>query len=206
TSASETGRVFLTASVTGNTFEWDAGFLETWASAYAALGNNPAEDSTPPTVTVGSGFSAEAPGPYGTPRFPWTVGGALRANGSDQPIFVDPTENVVTLAGNSVQTIAADGTITPVAGPSGQVYAGTINGVAQTPTIAPETYQGQPYYPLNLHNLDISSKNAYNQPGSSIPTGVPNSGSLPGACVSYQSNQEVNHVEESPQLSPAQGQ
>ena len=40
------------------------------------IGNNPAETSTPPTVTIGSGWSAEAPGPYGSPRFPWTVGGA----------------------------------------------------------------------------------------------------------------------------------
>ncbi len=167
TSSSETGRVYVTAAVTDNTFEWDAGFLASWSSEYAALGNNPAEESTPPTVTVGSGFSPQAPGPYGTPRFPWTVGGALRANGSDQPIFVDPTENVVTIAANSVRTIAADGTITPVTGPSGQVYAGIINGVAETPTLVPETYQGQPYYPFNRHNLDITS------PKSPAPTPTP---------------------------------
>jgi hypothetical protein len=157
TSTSETGRVFLTASVTDNTFTWNAGFLKTWAAAYAALGNNPDEDSTPPTVTIGSGFSAEPPGPYGAPRFPWTVGGALRANGSDQPIFVDPTENLVTIGGNSVQIIAPDGTITPGAGPSGQVYAGTVNGVVNAPRLVPETYHGQPYSPFNLHNLDIAA-------------------------------------------------
>ncbi len=64
---------------------------------YIADGNNPSESSTPPTITIGSGFSAEAPGPYGSPRFPWTVGNAITVNGSDVPIFVDPTENVVTV-------------------------------------------------------------------------------------------------------------
>ena len=44
-------------------------------------------------MTIGSGWSAEAPGPYASPRFPWTVGGALTVNGSDSPIFVDPIEN-----------------------------------------------------------------------------------------------------------------
>ena len=75
-STSETGRVFLTASVTSNMFEYDSSFLSSWAAASVADGNDPAETSTPPTVTIGSGFSAEAPGPYGSPRFPWTVGNA----------------------------------------------------------------------------------------------------------------------------------
>ncbi len=43
-STSETGRVFLTATVTGNTFEYDASFLQAWASAYLADGNDPARD------------------------------------------------------------------------------------------------------------------------------------------------------------------
>jgi hypothetical protein len=175
TSASETGRVLLTAAVTGNTFAWDAGFLESWASAYSALGNDPDEDSTPPTVTVGSGWSARAPGPYGSPRFPWTVGGALRANGSDQPIFVDPTENAVTLGENSVQTLAPDGTIIPGPGPSGQVYAGTINGVAIAPTWVPESFHGQPYYPFNLHNLDIAAA----LPPAPTPTPTPSPAPTP---------------------------
>ena len=60
-SASETGRVFLTASVTGNTFEFDTSFLASWATAYLADGNEPGQNSTPPTITIGDGFSAEAP-------------------------------------------------------------------------------------------------------------------------------------------------
>ena len=34
--ASETGRVFLTATVNDNTFEFDSSFLSTWAAAYVA--------------------------------------------------------------------------------------------------------------------------------------------------------------------------
>src|SRR5262249_30617521 len=145
TSASESGRVFVTASVTGNTFVFDSGFLAAWASAYAALGNNPAEDSTPPTLTIGSGWSAEPPGPYGSPRFPWTVGGALSANGNHQPIFVDPIENVITVQGNSLRIIAASGTTTLQTEPSGQVYAATVNGKVYAPRLTTEFYQNQPY-------------------------------------------------------------
>ena len=101
---SETGRVFVTATVTGNTFEFDSSFLSSWATAAVADRNNPAETTTPPTITVGAGSPQKGPGPYGTPRFPWTVGNALTVNGSDQPIFVDPTENVVTVQSNSVET------------------------------------------------------------------------------------------------------
>ena len=126
-SSSETGRVFVTASVADNTFEFDSSFLNSWAISYAADRNNPTESSVPPTVTIGSGFSAEAPGPYGSPRFPWTVGNAITVNGSNQPIFVDPIENVVAIEGNSTETIAADGTVTQLAGATGQVYAGTVN-------------------------------------------------------------------------------
>ncbi len=72
----ETGRVFLTATVTGNKFEFDTSFLTSWASSYVADGNDPAQSSVPPTITVGAGFSAEArghtaardfPGPWATP-------------------------------------------------------------------------------------------------------------------------------------------
>jgi hypothetical protein len=169
TSASVTGRVFVTATVVQNTFEWDSGFLQGWASASAAAGNNPDEDSTPPTVTIGSGWSAQAPGPYGSPRFPWTLGAADTVNGSDTPIFVDPSENVVTLGDNSVRTVSPDGTTTPWTGPSGQVFAGTVNGRVLAPRLAPETYNGQPYNPFNLHNLDI----AVSLPASPTPTPTP---------------------------------
>ena len=153
---SETGRVFLTASVTNNTFEFDSSFLSSWASAYFADGNNPAQDSNPPTITIGSGFSPEAPGPIGTPRFPWTVGNTIDVSGHVVPIFIDPMENVVTVQSNSVELIASNGTVTPESGPSGQVYAAVVNGATVAPTIAPQTYNGQTYYPFNLDNLNIS--------------------------------------------------
>ncbi len=104
-SPSETGRVFLTATVTGNTFEYDSAFLQAWARAVRRRrATTPRESSTPPTITIGSGWSSEAPGPYAGPRFPWTVGGAMTLFGDDQPIFVDPIENVVTVSGNTVET------------------------------------------------------------------------------------------------------
>jgi hypothetical protein len=155
-STSETGRVVLTASVSGNLFEFDAAFLSAWAASCAADGNNPAENSTPPTVTIGSGWSAEAPGPYGSPRFPWTVGNAMTENGSDTPIFVDPIENVVSLRANTVDDISAGGTITPASGWSGQVFAAIVNGATDAPTLAPQVYNGAPYYAFNLDNLDIA--------------------------------------------------
>lgn len=156
-SASETGRVYFTASVTQNTFEWDASFLSAWGSAYLADGNNPAQSSTPPTVTVGSGFSAEAPGPYGAPRFPWTVGNAMTEHGPDSPIFIDPIENVVNVQGNATEMIAANGAISAVSNLSGQVYAGVVNGVTNAAPIPAETYNNEPYYPFNLDNLDIAA-------------------------------------------------
>ena len=156
TSDSETGRVYSAATIIGNTFEFDTSFLSAWATTYVADGNNPAQSSTPPTITIGSGFSAEAPGPYGNPRFPWTVGNALQVNSADEPIFVDPTEDMETVESNSVVTIAPDGTTTPVSGLSGQVYAAYVNGTLMTPTLTPETYTFGPYYAFNLDNLDIS--------------------------------------------------
>ena len=155
---SDTGRVFLSAAVLNNVFEFDASFLSSWADAYVANGNNPAQSSTPPTITIGSGFSAEPPGPHGTPRFPWTLGNALTVNGADQPVFVDPIENMVTIQSNSVQDIAANGTVTPESGVSGQVYDGIINGVSVSPRLTPETYNDAPYYPFNLDNLDVTGE------------------------------------------------
>ncbi|MGO9466596.1 MAG: hypothetical protein ACLQVF_20840 [Isosphaeraceae bacterium] len=156
-SSSETGRVYFTASVTQNTFEWETSFLSSWSSAYLADGNNPAQSSTPPTVTIGSGFSAEAPGPYGAPRFPWTVGAAMTENGNDQPIFIDPVENVVVIEGNATEIIAANSTVSAASNLSGQVYAGIVNGVTDSAPIPAQTYNNEPYYPFNLDNLDIAA-------------------------------------------------
>ena len=155
-SSSEIGREFLTASVTNNAFVFDSSFLSSWSSASVADGNNPAESTIPPTVTIGSGFSVEGPGPYGSPRFPWMIGNAITVNKSDQSIFIDPIENVVTVQGNSVENIAANGAVTQESGLSGQVYAGTVNGESESPTSVAETYNNQPYYPFNLDNLNIA--------------------------------------------------
>jgi len=157
TSSSETGRVFFASSVTQNTFEWTSSFLNSWSSAYQADGNNPSQSSTPPTVTIGSGFSAEAPGPYGSPRFPWTVGNAMTENGNDQPIFVDPVENVVTVKRNATETITANGAVSSASNLSGQVYAAIVNGVTDSAPIPAQTYNNEPYYPFNLDNLDIGA-------------------------------------------------
>jgi hypothetical protein len=165
TSASEEGRVFVTATVKDNTFEFDSAFLQAWSSEYVAQGNDPSQSSTPPTITLGAGWSSEAPGPYASPRFPWTVGGAMTLFGADSPIFVDPTELDVNVSGNATELIAADGTATVQSGLSGQVYAATVNGVVMAPTVATQTYNGLPYWPLNLDNLDIA--------GSSSPTPTP---------------------------------
>lgn len=154
--ASETGRVFVTATVSRNTFQYDSGFLSSWAAAYQTDGNDPAESSTPPTITIGSGFSAEAPGPYGSPRFPWTVGNAIKVNSSDVRIFVDPVENLVAVEGNSVELVTG-ATVTAEPALSGQVYNGIVNGVVDTPTIASLVYNGLTYYPFNLDNLDINA-------------------------------------------------
>jgi len=162
-SSSETGRVYFTASVTQNTFAWDTNFLSSWSSAYLADGNNPAQSSTPPTVTIGSGFSAEAPGPYGSPRFPWTVGGAMTENGNDQPIFVDPIEDVVVVQGNATEIISTGGAFSPVSNLSGQVYAAVVNGVTDSAPIPSQTYNYEPYYPFNLDNLDIGAAPAGTQ-------------------------------------------
>jgi hypothetical protein len=76
--------------------------------------------------------------------------------GNHQPIFVDPAEVAVTVSGNAVKLIAADGAATTQTGPAGQVYAATVNGVAMTPSVPTQTYNGLPYWPLNLNNLDIA--------------------------------------------------
>lgn len=179
--ASDTGRVYVTAAVTGNTFVWDASFLQAWQSQYAAQGNDPAQSSTPPTITIGSGWSSEAPGPNAGPRFPWTVGNAMTLFGAHQPIFVDPVENVATVSANSVEVQSSSGT-TIQSGPSGQVYAAMVNGAIVTPTLPPQTYNNLPYWTFNLDNLDIAGPGTTPTPSPSpsptptpspVPTPVP---------------------------------
>ncbi len=173
TSASEEGRVFVTAAVTGNTFEWDSSFLQAWSSQYVAQGNDPSQSSTPPTLTLGAGWSSEAPGPIAGPRFPWTVGGAMTLFGNDSPVFVDPTELDVTLSDNVDKLIAANGKPTTQTGPSGQVYAATVNGYAMAPRVATQTYNGLPYWPLNLDNLNIGVSSSPSPTPTPTPTPIP---------------------------------
>ena len=154
-SSSETGRVFVTASVESNLFQYDSAFLSSWSADEEAFGNSVAETSEPPPLTIGSGWSPQAPGPYGSPRFPWTIGAADTVNGADSPVFIDPAENVVTVQTNTVEVIGSGGGITTLSGATGQVYAGTVNGTVIAPRIAQQSYQNQPYYPFNLTNLDI---------------------------------------------------
>ena len=59
----------------------------------------------------------------------------LTVNGNDSPIFVDPTENVVTVYSNSVETIGTNGSVTADSGLSGQVYAAIVNGVTVAPVL-----------------------------------------------------------------------
>jgi hypothetical protein len=61
-SESTTGRVFVTAAVIGNVFEWDQTFLSLWENTYYAPAGNllavpgePSESELLPTLTVGSG-------------------------------------------------------------------------------------------------------------------------------------------------------
>ena len=155
-SSSETGRVFVTASVAGNLFEYDSAFLSSWSTDSPAFGNNSAQTSAPPPLTIGSGWSPQAPGPNGSPRFPWTVGAADTVNGAPMlPIFIDPSENVVTVQSNPVEVIGSGGAVTTLSGATSQVYAGTVNGNVIAAAITRQSYQNQPYYPFNLTNLDI---------------------------------------------------
>lgn len=97
----------------------------------------------------------------------------MTVNGSDQPIFVDPIENVVTVQSNSVETIGTNDSITPDSGLSGQVYAGIVNGVTVSPKITTETYNNEPYYPFNLDNLDVSATPASSPTPTPTPTPSP---------------------------------
>jgi Fibronectin type III domain len=160
TSASLFGRVYVTATIVGNTFEWDTNFLNAWDQVpnnpYQKWGNEVGENPTPPTVTIGSGFSADAPGIIAGPRYPWTVGGALN---SSTLYFIDPTENQVDVQGNSTQIINSNqnNSVSPLSGPTGQVYAGYVNGVLRDSTAIPEQLKNPAsnystnYYPFNMN-------------------------------------------------------
>ena len=156
-STSDTGRVYDAVSVVGNIFEQDQSWLTSWKnSAYLADGNSPGESTIPPTITVGYLFSAEAPGLYGSPRFPWTVGALIDGI---TPIFVDPAEDVVDAQGNSAYTVASNGALSLQQEPTGQAYAGIVNGNTVESGLVPETNDnitvpkdtGTVYYPFNVN-------------------------------------------------------
>src|SRR5439155_19404604 len=89
---SDSGRIYLTAQVENNQFIYDQSFLDAWSnsvnpsssttdpvdedfygifnSSYQ-LSNSPRDGALPPTITVGSGSSAD-----GSLRTPWTVRGS----------------------------------------------------------------------------------------------------------------------------------
>ena len=106
-------------------------------------------------MTVGAGFSAEAPGLHGSPRFPWTVGGLIDGI---TPIFVDPTEDVVNVQGNVAYTIESNGTSVVQPEPTGQAYAGIVNGQTVESSLVPQQnnssvsgYNGTVYYPFSVN-------------------------------------------------------
>jgi hypothetical protein len=166
--AVSTGRVYQTASIVQNSFAWDSSLLSgsrSWATAFASdlsqygLGNDPAESSSPPTVTIGQSLSADPAGAYGSPRYIWSVGGGDAQAGIDPqtglpnvPFFVDPVENVITVRGNTAVTINPDGSATPRSEPTGQTYEGVVNGITVSSTIAAMQYNGHPYYPFNVND------------------------------------------------------
>ncbi len=152
--AADIGRRYLTAVIAGNTFAWQPAYLTAWAPAFLAITNgngNPAnlaaDPSLPPTVTIGAGFSAN-----GGSRDPWTASGAQG--------FVDPAELAVSVSSNAAYLIPATGAWPLLAGPSGQVFAGTVDGVPydsyrfDTALVAPSG-DAAPYAPFNARNLAI---------------------------------------------------
>jgi hypothetical protein len=162
TQKSETGRRYLTATVANNRFEWTQDFLNSWDTEFHQIlngsnnlanvyhdssGNVYYDSSMPPTVTVGAGFSAN-----GGDRAPWTVNipPDYKVDPSHPRGFVDPVELSVTVTGNSANTSE----------PTGQVYAGLVNGVAYTSFpytnyTAPIGNATSPYVPYNAKNLTI---------------------------------------------------
>ena len=156
---STTGRVYFTATVVGNTFEWDSSLLSSWASAFTNdlsqdnpnYGNMSFESSDPPTLTIGARVSVDPCCEFGIPRYDWTVGGEDVLH--QTPFFFDPSEDMVDVAGNIALTISSSGVATTRAEPTGQVMAGVVNGTAVSSTVAPMTYQGNVYYPFNVDDF-----------------------------------------------------
>ena len=152
-----TGILFLTATIEDNTFEWTQTWLNGWATVFYGLlngsdnvANSPNDNPEPPTITVGSGFS-----PDGGARIPATVGGAAG--------YVDPTEISLTIEGNTAEIQGSSGPPQVVTEPTGQVYAGVINGVV-SPT-SPFPYDDPNYHifnnpaeyaPFDADNLNIT--------------------------------------------------
>ena len=90
---------------------------------------------------------------------------------------------MLTVSGNSAKIIAADGTVSPLGADSGQVYDAVINGVVVSTTLTPMTFDGQPYYPFNLDNLDIAAGTEphLSTDGSGSPTPTPTPTPAPDA-------------------------
>jgi hypothetical protein len=165
TTITTTGRVFLTATVVGNEFEWDQSYLTTWENTYYAADGNilpeqgePSQSELLPTLTVGTGWSPYAPGDQRPSRFPSTVGNSYTDQGVYDPYFVDPTENVVDAQGNYSVVLNSNGTVAPQAEPTGQVYDGIVNGTVFDGQISVytnnnplNTYNNAVYFPLNVN-------------------------------------------------------
>ena len=100
-------------------FEYDSAFLSCVVGVVSVLRQRSRADVDTAAGDDRQRLEPEAPGPYGSPRFPWTVGAAVTVNGADSPIFVDPAENVVTVQANTVELIGASGAVTTVSGAIG---------------------------------------------------------------------------------------
>ena len=169
-----TGRLYLKAIVDDNTIEWTQAWLNSWGAPdngasetfYGLVdtngnpANSPADNSRPPTITVGDGFSvngrspATVDNPSGTPNGPKG--------------YVDPNEVNVTVQGNLAEILPSTGAPQLQAEPTGQVYAGVINGVVSPTSAFPYNeptnyrwadtlYNGQNYYaPYDADNLNIN--------------------------------------------------
>ncbi len=208
-----TGRLYLKAIVDDNTIEWTQAWLNSWGAPdngasetfYGLVdtngnpANSPADNSRPPTITVGDGFSvngrspATVDNPSGTPNGPKG--------------YVDPNEVNVTVQGNLAEILPSTGAPQLQAEPTGQVYAGVINGVVSPTSAFPYNeptnyrwadtlYNGQNYYaPYDADNLNINGSTtsgatqvdlsgAYNWVGITYDTD-PSPGNLDGDGDSY---------------------
>jgi hypothetical protein len=207
--AVSTGRVYETASVIATTFAWDSSLLSgsrSWADAFASdlsqygLGNDPAESSSPPTLTIGQSLSIDPAGAYGSPRYIWSVGGFDAQAGIDPntgfpnvPFFVDPIENVINVQGNTAMIVNPDGSITPRSEPTGQTYEGIVNGVVVSSTITAMRYNGHSYYPFNVNDY----------PSLYRGNGLDISGPPPGARGSQAAEDDIGVMPASPQATTA---